>query len=179
MFTESILALEPVALPLAALMVPLMQVALEIAQTREAFEPFSRPIVFLILTSLFLAEALRKHGLARRLALVTVIASGGGVRTVLFGLMGIAAVLSMWIENTATAAMLLPVALTLSRQVKDPETARSFLLLLVLGIAYSASIGGMGTVMGAASNAVTAGFLAEIRPGASRTGCAMVSRHWQ
>lgn len=163
-FTASILALEPVSLPIAALMVPLMQVALGITETREAFEPFSRPVVFLILTSLFLAEALRKHGLTRRLALLTIIASGGGIRKVVFGLMAIAALLSMWIENTATAAMLIPVALTLSRQVDDPKEARSFLVLLVLGIAYSASIGGMGTVMGAASNAVTAGFLAEIRP---------------
>ena len=163
-FTASILALEPVSLPLAALMVPLMQVALGLAPVGEAFEPFSRPVVFLILSSLFLAEALRKHGLTRRLALATVIASGGGVNMMLLGLMGIAAFFSMWIENTATAAMLIPVALTLSRQVEDPEKARSFLVLLVLGIAYAASIGGMGTVMGAASNAVTAGFLAEIRP---------------
>lgn len=163
-FTASILALEPVSLPLAALMVPLVQVGLGLAETREAFEPFSRPVVFLILTSLFLAEALRKHGLTRRLALLTIIASGGGVRMVLLGLMGIAAFFSMWIENTATAAMLIPVALTLSRQVEDPAAARSFLVLLILGIAYSASIGGMATIMGAASNAVTAGFLADIRP---------------
>lgn len=162
-FTASILALEPVSLPIAALMIPLMQVALGIAQTREAFEPFSRPVVFLILTSLFLAEALRKHGLTRRLALLTIIGSGGDVRMVLFGLMAIAALFSMWVENTATAAMLIPVALTLSRQVENPSAARSFLVLLVLGIAYSASIGGMGTVMGAASNAVAAGFLTDIR----------------
>jgi sodium-dependent dicarboxylate transporter 2/3/5 len=163
-FTASILALEPVSLPIAALMVPLMQVALGIAQTREAFEPFSRPVVFLILTSLFLAEALRKHGLTRRLALATIIGSSGHVNTVLLGLMGIAAAFSMWIENTATAAILIPVAMTVSRQMRDPNTARSLLVLLVLGIAYSASIGGMATVMGAASNAVTAGFLADIRP---------------
>lgn len=163
-FTASMLALEPVSLPIAALMVPLLQVALGIAEVRMAFEPFSRPVVFLILTSLFLAEAIRKHGLARRLALTTIVAVRGGVPEVLLGLMGIAALLSMWIENTATAAMLIPVALTLSRQVEDPAAARSFLLILVLGIAYSASIGGMGTIMGASSNAVAAGLLAEVRP---------------
>lgn len=90
-FTASMLALEPVSLPIAALMVPLMQVAFGITDTREALEPFSRPVVFLILTSLFLAEALRKHGLTRRLALLTIIGSGGAVPKVLFGLMGIAA----------------------------------------------------------------------------------------
>lgn len=163
-FTASVLALEPVSLPIAALMVPLMQVALGLTETRTAFEPFSRPVVFLILTSLFLAEGLRKHGITRRLALLTIVASGGKVPRVLFALMAISAFFSMWIENTATAAMLIPVALTLSRHVQEPTAARTFLVLLVLGIAYSASIGGMGTVMGAASNAVAAGFLANIQP---------------
>jgi solute carrier family 13 (sodium-dependent dicarboxylate transporter), member 2/3/5 len=163
-FTGSILALEPVSLPIAALMVPVAQVALGIATTSQAFETFSRPVVFLILASLFLAEGLRKHGLTRRLALLTIVASGGGVRLLLLGLMGIAALLSMWVENTATAAVLIPVALTISRQVPDPKKARGLLVLLVLGIAYSASLGGMATIMGAASNAVASGFLAQIRP---------------
>lgn len=163
-FTAGVLALEPVSLPIAALMVPIAQVILRVGTTPVAFEPFSRPVVFLILASLFLAEALRKQGLTRRLALMTLVATGGAVPLLLLGLMGVAAVLSMWVENTATAAVLIPVALTISRQVPDPEKARPLLVLLVLGIAYSASLGGMVTVMGAASNAVASGFLAEIRP---------------
>jgi sodium-dependent dicarboxylate transporter 2/3/5 len=163
-FTGSILALEPVSLPIAALMVPLAQVALGVADTPQAFATFSRPVVFLILSSLFLAEALRKHGLTRRLALRTIVASGGGVRQLLLGMMAIAALFSMWVENTATAAVLIPVALTISRQVPDPKKARGLLILLVLGIAYSASLGGMATIMGSSSNAVASGFLAQIRP---------------
>ncbi len=163
-FTAGVLALEPVSLPIAALMVPVVQVVLNVGTTPVVFEPFSRPVVFLILASLFLAEALRKQGLTRRLALMTLVATGGAVPLLLLGLMGVAAVLSMWVENTATAAVLIPVALTISRQVPDPEKARPLLVLLVLGIAYSASLGGMVTVMGAASNAVASGFLAEIRP---------------
>jgi len=163
-FTGSLLALEPVSLPIAALMVPVAQVALGVATTPQAFETFSRPVVFLILASLFLAEALRKHGLTRRLALATIVASGGGTKLLLLGLMGIAAGFSMWVENTATAAVLIPVALTISKQVPDPKKARGFLVLLVLGIAYGASLGGMTTIMGAASNAVASGFLAQIRP---------------
>lgn len=163
-FTASMLALEPVALPIAALMVPLAQVALGLSDTGQAFGPFAHPVVFLILASLFLAEALRKHGLARRLALATIVASGGAVGRVLLALMAIAASLSMWVENTATAAILIPVALTISRQIPDRETARALLVLLVLGIGYSASLGGMATIMGSASNAVAAGFLTQIRP---------------
>lgn len=163
-FTGSILALEPVSLPIAALMIPVAQVALGTATAPQAFETFSRPVVFLILASLFLAEALRKHGLTRRLALKTIVASGGGVAGLLLGLMGIAALLSMWVENTATAAVLIPVALTISKQLPDRQQASSLLILLVLGIAYGASLGGMVTVMGSASNAVASGFLAGIRP---------------
>lgn len=163
-FTAAILALEPVSLPIAALMVPAALVSLGVADTTEAFATFSRPVVFLILASLFLAEALRKQGLTRRLALTTIVASGGGVGMILLSLMGVAAFFSMWVENTATAAMLIPVAMTIARQLDDPDQAKSLLTLLVLGLAYSASVGGMATVMGSASNAVAFGFLVQIRP---------------
>jgi len=163
-FTGSILALEPVSLPIAALMVPVAQVALNVADTPTAFATFSRPVVFLILASLFLAEGLRKHGLTRRLALQTMVASGGRISTLLLGVMGIAAFFSMWVENTATAAVLIPVALTVAKQVPEPRAAKRLLVLLVLGIAYAASVGGMVTLMGSASNAVAAGFLQQIRP---------------
>lgn len=162
-FTASILALEPVSLPIAALMVPLALVALGIANTPQAFETFSRPVIFLILGSLFVAEALRKHGLARRLALSVIVASRGDTKWMMFGLIGIAAFLSMWIENTATAAMLIPVAMTISTQVERPDQAQRMLVILVLGIAYGASIGGMATIMGSASNAVASSFLAQIK----------------
>jgi sodium-dependent dicarboxylate transporter 2/3/5 len=162
-FTGSILALQPVSLPISALMVPAAAVVLGVATIGQALEPFSRPTVFLVLASLFLAEALSKHGLTRRLALATVVFSGGGTRQVLLGIMAVAAFFSMWVENTATAAVLIPVALTISRQVPDPKKARGFLVLLVLGIAYSASLGGMATIMGSASNAVASDFLSQVR----------------
>lgn len=162
-FTAGILALEPVALPIAALIVPLALVGLRVADTPQAFETFSRPVVFLVLGSLFLAEALRKHGLTRRLALRTLVASGGGISALIFAMMSIAALLSMWIENTAVAAMLIPVAMTIARQVEGKENARSILVMLVLGIAYGASLGGMVTIMGSASNAVASSFLAQLQ----------------
>ncbi|APG27854.1 sodium-anion symporter [Syntrophotalea acetylenivorans] len=163
-FTAGVLALEPVSLPIAALMVPVALVALRVADTSQAFETFSRPVVFLILASLFLAEALRKHGLTRRLALLAIVASGGGTGALLLGLMSISALFSMWVGNTATAAMLIPVALTISREVSDRDEAADLLTLLALGIAYSASLGGMVTILGAAANAVASGFLSKIMP---------------
>jgi sodium-dependent dicarboxylate transporter 2/3/5 len=121
-------------------------------------------VVFLILASLFLAEALRKHGLTRRLALATIVASGGGTGALLLGLMSISALFSMWVGNTAAAAMLIPVAMTISRQVPHKDEAADLLALLALGIAYSASVGGMVTILGAAANAVASGFLSQIMP---------------
>jgi sodium-dependent dicarboxylate transporter 2/3/5 len=129
-FTASILALEPVSLPIAALMVPVALVALGIAKSTQAFQTFSRPVVFLILASLFMAEALRKLGLTRRLAMRTIVFSGGATGALLFGLMGISALFSMWVGNTATAAMLIPVALTIAKQVPDQNNAKSLLALL-------------------------------------------------
>jgi sodium-dependent dicarboxylate transporter 2/3/5 len=162
-FTGTIFALQPIPLPFAGLIVPVMLVALGIADSAQAFETLSRPIIILILGSLFLAEALRKHGITRRLALVSIVASEGRVDRLLLGLMALAALLSMWMENTATAAVLIPVALTISSQVPDQEQSKELLVLLVLGIAYAASVGGMATVTGSASNAVASEFLAEIR----------------
>lgn len=163
-FTGSVFALQPVPLPFAGLMVPVVLVFLGVADSAQAFETLSRPIIILILGSLFLAEALRKHGLTRRLALTSIVASGGDVNRLLLGMMGISAALSVWMENTATAAVLIPVALTISNRIQDEVKARELSVLLVLGIAYSASLGGMATITGSASNAVASEFLTEIRP---------------
>jgi sodium-dependent dicarboxylate transporter 2/3/5 len=136
-------------------------VILGVADSSQAFQTLSRPIVILILGSLFIAETLRKHGLTRRLALISIVASRGDIRRLLLGFMGIAALLSMWMENTATAAVLIPVVLTIANQIEEKNQAKEVTLLLVLGIAYSASLGGMVTITGSASNAVASGFLAE------------------
>ena len=160
-FTGAVLALEPVSLPIAALLVPLMAVGLGTADATQAFAPFSSPVVYLILAGLFLAEALRKHGLTRRLAIETLLASRGRVPFLVLGMMLIAGLLSMWVINTAVAAMLIPVALTISRLAPTEDQQQQLLLMLGLGIAYGASVGGMGTIMGSAANAVASGLLAE------------------
>lgn len=153
-FTGSILALEPAPLPIAALMVPIAQIALGISVASEAFSPFGTPVLFLILGSLFLAEALRKHGLTRRLALYAILRSGGNFRLLVLGLMLITSMLSMWVLNTATTAVLIPVAITIAQRIQREEDARRALTLLILCIAYSASIGAMATVMGSGENAI-------------------------
>jgi sodium-dependent dicarboxylate transporter 2/3/5 len=163
-FTGSILALEPAPLPIAALLVPIAQVALAIDQVGGAFAPFGTPVVFLILGSLFLAEALRKHGLTRRLALYAIVMSGGQFSMLLLGLIGITGGLSMFVLNTATAAVLIPVAITIAQQIPNPEEGRKALKVLILAIAYSSSVGGMATIMGSGENAIASGLLGQIQP---------------
>ena len=163
-FTASVLSLEPVSLPIAALMVPVAEVVLGVATAPEAFQTFSRPVVFLILASLFLAEALRKLGLTRRMAMHAIVLSGGRTGALLLGFLSISALFSMWVGNTATAAMLIPVALTIGREFPGEKDSRRMLALLALGLAYRASLGGMATILGGAANAVASGFLAELGP---------------
>jgi sodium-dependent dicarboxylate transporter 2/3/5 len=107
-------------LPVTALLVPVLAVAAGLADPREALAPFAHPIVFLFLGGFALAAALQAQGLDRALARRVLHAAGGrrGVAVVLLALL--AAVLSMWISNTATAAMMLPLALGLLRG-EDPE----------------------------------------------------------
>ncbi|MCL4860423.1 MAG: DASS family sodium-coupled anion symporter [Caldilineaceae bacterium] len=161
-FTGAILILEPAPLPIAALMVPICQIALGIDVAQGAFAAYGNPVLFLILGSLFLAEALRKHGLTRRIALYAIVQSGGNFRRLLFGIMLITTLLSMWVLNTATTAVLIPVAISIVQHVQRSEDARRALALLVLGIAFSASIGGIATIMGSGENAIASGLLSQI-----------------
>ncbi len=163
-FTGLILALEPAPLPIAALMVPVAQIALGIDAATVAFAPFGSPVLFLILGSLFLAEALRKHGLTRRLALYAILHSKGNFRLLVLGLMLITGFLSMWVLNTATTAVLIPVAITIAQRIQRQDVAQRALTILILCIAYSASIGGIATIMGSGENAIASGLLAQSMP---------------
>lgn len=151
------------ALPLAAtaLLGPALAVALGVAPAREAFAPFGDPVILLFLGSFLLAEALRAHGLDRRLALA--ILSWPGVSASPWRLIGalglVTALISMWISNTATAAMMLPIALGLVRSTRaSPATAGA--LLLTMGMA--ASIGGVATPVGTPPNLIGLGFVRDL-----------------
>ena len=159
-FTGSILALEPAPLPISALLVPVAQVALGVDDVQGAFSAFAQPTVFLVLSSLFLAEALRKHGLTRRLAIYAIVTSGGALPRLIFNIMLLTSLLSMWVLNTATTAVLIPVALTVAQYVPQQEHAKRVVAALVLAIAFAASLGGMSTVVGSGENAIAAGYMA-------------------
>lgn len=139
-------------LSVTALLVPLLAVLTGLMDLRTALAPFAHPVIFLFLGGFALAAALQQQGLDRRLARA-VLQLAAGRRGVAVGLLfGLTALLSMWISNTATAAMMLPLALGLLTEADGPRE-RAFVLL---GVAYSASIGGIGTLVGSPPNAIAA-----------------------
>jgi sodium-dependent dicarboxylate transporter 2/3/5 len=112
---------------------------------------YGDPLILFLLGGAILSKAMEKSGAHRRLALGMVrVIGGGSSRRVVFGFMAAAGLLSMWLSNTATTFMLLPVMVAVLEKAEDPKLA----IPLLLGVAYAASIGGMGTPMGTTPNLI-------------------------
>nr|WP_299038446.1 DASS family sodium-coupled anion symporter [uncultured Psychrobacter sp.] len=122
---------------------------------RIGLQSFANPIIYLFFGGFALAAALHVQQLDKKIALKILSMSGGKLGTAVFLIFGVTAFLSMWISNTATAAMMLPLALGILTQV-DREKDRGTFVFVLLGIAYSASLGGLGTIVGSPPNAIAA-----------------------
>ncbi|WP_421803012.1 SLC13 family permease [Flagellimonas sp.] len=125
---------------------------------------YGHKYVFLYLGGFILAMAIEKWNLHKRIALQIIKTIGTNMYTIVLGFMVATAFLSMWISNTATTVMVLPMAISIVKQLKDnPETPKDenkvFSKLLMLAIAYAASIGGIATLIGTPPNLVFAGFV--------------------
>ncbi|UZJ46256.1 DASS family sodium-coupled anion symporter [Marinimicrobium sp. C6131] len=124
---------------------------------------YAHPLIFLFLGGFVLGLAMERWRLHERIALWILSAMGGTPARELAGFMLATAFLSMWVSNTATAIMMLPIALSVI-QVKGVDDARSgnpYAVALLLAIAYSASIGGIATLIGTPPNALLAAYLSE------------------
>jgi sodium-dependent dicarboxylate transporter 2/3/5 len=139
-------------LSVTALLVPLLAVLAGLMDLRTALASFAHPVIFLFLGGFALAAALQRQGLDQVLALAVMRLAAGRRGVAVALLFALTALLSMWISNTATAAMMLPLALGLLQE-DDGPTERAFVLL---GVAYGASIGGIGTLVGSPPNAIAA-----------------------
>ncbi len=152
---------EPIPIPVTSLIplaaFPLLGV-LPIADLQQSY---GHPLILLLLGGFLLSTAMEKSGAHRRVALTLLKAfrfiGGNGSRTLVFGFMATAALLSMWISNTATTLMLLPVAMAVIHQANDNR----FTVPLLLGVAHAASIGGVGTPIGTPPNLVFRGVYEE------------------
>lgn len=163
---------EAVPIPVTALLGPALAVALGLGKVKEVFAPFGDPVIFLFLGSFILAEAMSIHGLDRRIA-YTILGRpwvGASPLRILLAFTLITAGLSMWLSNTATTAMMYPIALgilTALSQLASPAdgpapdpTRLRYSTGLLLTCAYASSIGGIGTPVGTPPNLIALGQLA-------------------
>jgi sodium-dependent dicarboxylate transporter 2/3/5 len=148
---------EAVHVTLTALLVPLGALLLGLPglTTTQALASFADPIIFLFLGGFALATALSVQRLDRKIALRILALARAHLGAAALMLFGATAFLSMWISNTATAAMMLPLALGVLGHLDARGEHRTFVFVL-LGIAYSASIGGIGSLIGSPPNAIAA-----------------------
>ncbi|UTZ37237.1 DASS family sodium-coupled anion symporter [Vibrio campbellii] len=146
---------EAIHVSITALLIPLLAVFLGVFNTQAALNNFSNSIIFLFLGGFALAAALHKQKLDQAIADKVLLIARGKMSVAVFMLLGVSAGLSMWISNTATTAMMLPLVLGVMSKL-DAKKSHSTYLFVLLGIAYSASIGGIATLVGSPPNAIAA-----------------------
>ena len=157
---------ESLPIPVTALMIPVLITALGVTTVKEAFSPFANPIIMLFLGSFILAKGMCVHALDRKLAYSVLTLHSIRTRRVriLWAMGIISAFLSLWISNTATTAMMYPIALGLidAFRSKEGKGALPFGTALLLTLAYAASIGGIGTPIGSPPNLIAIGMLEKL-----------------
>ncbi|MDQ7049180.1 MAG: SLC13 family permease [Enterobacterales bacterium] len=142
---------EPIPIPITSL-IPLALFSLTgVLSSSQVAQAYGHPLILLLLGGFILSQSMAYSGAHRRIALLMVNLFGANsARSLVLGFMVAAALLSMWVSNTATTLMLLPVALATLEDNKDPKLT----IALLLGIAYAANIGGIGTPIGTPPNAL-------------------------
>lgn len=157
--------LEVVPSPVTAL-IPLVGFPfLGVMKISAAAAPYANPIIFLFMGGFMIALALEKHRLHERIALNLIRITGTSGNGIIFGFMLATGLISMWISNTATAMMMLPIAISVIKLLKpDPQAEmnrqeRNFALSLMLMVGYAATLGGLATIIGTPPNVVFAGLL--------------------
>lgn len=133
---------------------------LGISSISETTAPYGSHYVFLFMGGFLIAIALERWNLHRRFALNILVLAGGKPRRLIGGFMLATAALSMWISNTATTLMMLPIALSVASKVNEKEHPR-FAMVLLLGTAYAANLGGIATLVGTPPNVAMAGIMEE------------------
>jgi sodium-dependent dicarboxylate transporter 2/3/5 len=158
---------EAVPLAVTALLPIILLPFVDVMPIKQAAAPYSSPIVFLFMGGFMIALAMERWHLHRRIALFIVKLTGTNANGIILGFMLATVALSMWISNTATTIMMLPIALSVIQLLTsnnddfDKKGIRNFSLAMMLGIAYSANVGGTATIIGTPPNTVLAGFIEE------------------
>jgi sodium-dependent dicarboxylate transporter 2/3/5 len=160
-------ATEAVPIAVTALLPLVLFPLLGIANIQDTAAPYSNKVIYLFLGGFVVAFAMQRWNLHRRMALNVLQHTGGNGRSLVGGFMLASALISMWVMNTSTTMMLLPIAVSIiaviHKTVKqlDQDARENFQYSLLLGVAYGATIGGIATLVGTAPNAMFAAFMLE------------------
>lgn len=160
-FTGVMWATEALPLHVTALLGTVLAILFVPIGTTEAFAPYFSPVVALLLGGLALARAMEKHGLDRKMASWMLVRFGNEPRMFLLGLMVATAFLSFWISNTATAAIMLPIGVSVLAASGAAKKGSPYAKATVIAIAFAATIGGIATLVGTPPNAIAVADLAE------------------
>lgn len=157
---------EAIPIPATSLLPILLIPALGIDSLNAATAPYANPTIYLFLGGFVIGLAMERWNLHKRIALMTLLAVGSKPTRQVAGFMLATAFLSMWVSNTATTIMMLPIGLSVVGLLAGEQGTSSvererFATALLLAIAYAASIGGIATLIGTPPNALLAAFLAE------------------
>lgn len=161
---------EAVPIAITALLPVILFPLLGIMNGKTVSSVYFNHIIFLFIGGFLVAMAMEKHNLHKRIALKILLLTGTSHGKILFGFMFATAFLSMWMSNTATAMMMVPVAVSIISkfsEILNKKDTRKFSLSLLLGIAYSASVGGIATLIGTPPNLSFSRIFAIIFPNAS------------
>lgn len=156
-------ATEALPIPATALVPIVLIPALGLGTVGQATAPYANPVIFLFFGGFMLGMSMQRWNLHKRIALWVLIAMGSDPRRQIAGVMIATAFLGMWVSNTATAIMMMPIGLSIISMIKteNKEELGRFATALMLSIAYAASVGGISTLIGTPPNALLAGYLAE------------------
>lgn len=154
---------EVIPLSMTAFLGVLIALMTGIADISTAFQNLGHPIILLFIGSFLLARSMTRHGLDKRLALFILSRSifQKSLFSMFLGFSMVSYVLSMWVSNSVTVAMLLPLTLGVVQLIQEPEARKSPAAFFLLGIAYSASIGGVSTIIGSPPNLIGVNYLAK------------------
>ncbi|MEX2403023.1 MAG: SLC13 family permease, partial [Balneolales bacterium] len=159
---------EAIPIPATSLLPLVLFPLLGVVSMNEAASPYANPLVFLFMGGFMIAIAMQTWNLHRRIALNIVKFVGVKPTSIIIGFMIASAFLSMWVSNTATTLMMLPIGLSIITLARDNASGdadklaqRNFGIALILSIAYACNIGGLATIIGTPPNAVLAGFMNE------------------
>lgn len=148
-----------------AFLVPIIVVISGISTTGEALQPFFDPVIALFFGGFIIAEALKKHNIDRRLALGIIGNASIRPSMLILILMSVSAFLSMWMSNTASAAVMIPIAIALVTQIESggrEKNLSGFRKALILGIGYAATTGGIASIIGTPANPIAISGLADV-----------------